>query len=112
MKIHTGLSITALALSAALLAGCGQSGGVSGRDQNRFVQACLEQTNMERPLCECIANLAADELTPGGFAMLLASIEENDARSAQLRSQLTMEELTQSGMFMVSAPGRCASNTN
>jgi len=100
-----------IGMSAAVLVigGCGDSGGsTTGGEQNRFVQACLAQTNMDRPLCECIAEKARNELTPGSFDMLLASIEEDDARSAQLRGQLTLEEMTASGMFMVSAPAQCA----
>ncbi len=112
------LLIVTMGALALGLSGCGDGGGssdgggsgdgVSGSERNRFVQTCLNETNMEQPICECLADTARDELTAGSFEMLLASIEGDDARATQLRSELTMEELTASGMFMVNTPGRCA----
>lgn len=97
---------------ALLLAGCGNGGGgggnVSGAERNRLVQACTSETNNDRPMCECVADLAREDLTPGSFRMLLASVEGDDQTATRLRGELSFEELTASGMFMVSAFGRCA----
>ena len=99
----------AIGAAALVLVGCSDSGGsTSDSERNRMVEACLSTTNNERPMCECVADLARDELTPESFAMLLATFEENDARAAQLRGQLSVEETMQSGMFTVNAFGRCA----
>ncbi len=97
--------------AALLLAGCGNGGGsgnVSGAERNRLVQACQSETNNDRPMCECVADLAREDLTPGSFRMLLASVEGDDQQATRLRGELSFEELTASGMFMVSAFGRCA----
>ena len=99
----------AMGAAALVLAGCGDGGGsTSGSERNRMVEACLSATNNERPMCECVADLARDELTPASFDMLLATLEEDEARAMRLRGQLSLEETMQSGMFMVNAFGRCA----
>ena len=73
-----------------------------------LVEACLSTTNMTRALCECIDKKAADELTTDGYAFLVASLTEDDAETERLRSEMSVQETMQAGMFMASAPASCA----
>lgn len=109
------LSLLALAGSALLLTACGSGGGeggntsrVTGADRNRMVEACLQSTNNERPMCECVADLGRGELTPLSFHLVLASLESNHVRVAQLRGELSPQEAVEAGGFTVNAFARCA----
>ncbi len=74
---------------------------------NDFVDACMTSGNMQRPVCECLADKASRELPPAGFELLIASMHGDDQRADQLRDQLEMPELMSTGMFMVNAPSEC-----
>ncbi len=103
MKNKFVLTIAAFVLA---LVAYGDSG--SGDNLNDFVEACISSTNLERPLCECVAKKANKELSPGGFAFLVASLKGDEAKAKALRSKLDMSEMTVAGMFMTKAPARCA----
>lgn len=77
-------------------------------DSRAFVDACLSASNLPRPICECVAGKAQEELTSSGFAFLVASLAGDDATAARLRSELKIPDAMAAGMFMTSAPGRCA----
>ena len=74
----------------------------------RFVAACTSQTNMGDELCSCVANKAQKDLSKDGFAMLLATLEEDRATADKLRRSMKIEEVTQAGMFMATGPAACA----
>lgn len=91
-----------LMLSAAL----GPCSGASDFT-NRFVEACLEGTNMGEEVCECMANRGETELTDDAKTMLLAVIEGDEETARELRGQIGITDATQAGMFMTQA-GACA----
>lgn len=112
-----------LAAGAALvLSACG--GGDSGGDadggrtassgdlERRFETACNEQSNMEPAICDCLAERAESDLSEGGFALLVASIEDDQDEAARLRTSLPFEETAAAGMFMVNTPAECAAANN
>ena len=76
-------------------------------DINAFVQACLSSYNWEEPLCECVAEKADERLTPNGFASLVATMNNDEAKAKELASQLDMNEKLEAGMFMVNTPQEC-----
>ena len=76
-------------------------------DINAFVQACLSRYNWEEPLCQCVAEKADERLTPNGFAFLVATMNEDWARTEELRDQMDMNERADAGMFFVNAPQEC-----
>ena len=76
-------------------------------DINAFVQACLSSYNWEEPLCECVAEKADERLTPNGFAFLVATMNNDEAKAKELASQLDMNEKLEAGMFMVNTPQEC-----
>jgi hypothetical protein len=56
---------------------------------------------MGAEICDCVAQKASEELPPEGMQLIMTGDEA-------LRSQLSIEETMQTGMFMVRAPGECA----
>lgn len=90
-----------LLLSAAL-------GPCSGSEfSERFVEACGNQTNMDQAICECLADRGETELSDNAKTMLLATIEGNEEVAREMRSELSMADAMQAGLFMTEA-GSCA----
>jgi hypothetical protein len=79
-----------------------------GSLHDRYVTACLATTNNTRPICECVATRGKDTLTPLSFEMVIVGMEENEARSEELRSQLSVKQAMQAGMFNMKAFPACA----
>ena len=102
MKIPMFLVISIFIL---MLIGYGER--CEANDINAFVQACLSSYNWEEPLCECVAEKADERLTPNGFAFLVATMNKDEAKTAELRDQLDMNEKLEAGMFMVNTPQEC-----
>ena len=98
----------ALVIPIFIIALVGYGERSEANDINAFVKACLSSTNLEEPICECLAKKADERLTPNGFAFLVASMNKDDAETAKLRSQLDMNEKLEAGMFMVNTPAECA----
>ena len=99
MRITPNLITVALVFS---LPACGAG------ETSDFVEACLASSNMQRPLCECLAEKASRELSPTGVELLIAGMQNDDEKAEKLRGQLEMPELMETGMFMVNAPAACA----
>jgi hypothetical protein len=69
-------------------------------------QECAAQLNLPATACACIAAKAA-ELTDNQQAFLAASVTKDETAAAALRGQMTIDELTQAGMFMTTSPQAC-----
>ncbi len=78
------------------------------RSQADFVKACLSSSNLSKEVCECSAKKAKGELSPDGFALLVAMHEKNNEVSASLRSTLPIDQTMKAGTFMARAPAQCA----
>jgi hypothetical protein len=76
-------------------------------DINAFVKSCLTSYNWPKPLCECAAEKADERLTPNGFAFLVALMNKDEAKTAELANQLDMNEKLEAGMFMVNISQEC-----
>ena len=96
-----------LLISMFILALIGYGERCEANDINAFVQACLSSYNWEEPLCECVAEKADERLTPNGFAFLVATMNNDEAKIAELRDQIDMNEKLDAGMFMVNTPQEC-----
>ena len=95
-KGRTGILFAAL----ATLASC--------TGTSDFVAACIASTNMEKPMCECAGEKAKAELTPDGYALLLAILKKDEAAISGLREKVGMQESIKASVFMLQAPVRCA----
>ena len=96
-----------LVISIFILVLIGPIERCEANDINAFVQACLSSYNWEEPLCECVAEKADERLTPNGFAFLVATMNNDEAKAKELASQLDMNEKLEAGMFMVNTPQEC-----
>ncbi len=83
----------------------GESSGTN--NINAFVKGCVSSYNLGGPICECLAKKADERLTPRGFAFLVAGMNNEDKKTAELRSKLEMSEALEAGMFMVNTPQEC-----
>jgi len=92
-------------LAFALAAGSCSTKAASVPD---FVSACLSSSNLDETICQCSGDKAQQELSPKGFEFLVASLEKDEAKTSQLRTELSFPELTDAGLFMVNAPADCA----
>ncbi|MDY6856126.1 MAG: hypothetical protein SWO11_15755 [Thermodesulfobacteriota bacterium] len=102
MKITYVLLISVFILA---LNGYGES---RANDINAFFKACGSSYNLGDPICKCLAKKADERLTPLGFAFLVASMNNDDEKTAKLRSKLGMSEAMDAGMFMVNTTKECA----
>ena len=87
---------------AATLGGCGES------KTDAFVSSCVETTELETSVCECIAERASAELSEDGFEMLSASMAGDQDRVIEASKKLGVSEAMEAGLFMSTAPAKCA----
>jgi hypothetical protein len=78
------------------------------RTDAEFTTACTANSNLSEATCACSAAKARSELTPDGFALLVATLEGNDAEAAKLRSSLPIDQIMKAGTFMTRGPAACA----
>lgn len=69
---------------------------------------CGTQLNLGTAGCNCIADTAADQLNDNQQALVAAMVTQNQPRADEVRGQMTLQEITQSAEFMVTAPQLCA----
>ena len=67
---------------------------------------CAAQLNLPPPACDCIVDKAA-ALNDNQQAFLAASVTKDQATADALRGQMTVQELTEAGMFMTTSPQAC-----
>jgi hypothetical protein len=67
---------------------------------------CATQLKLPPPACQCIVDKAS-ALNDNQQAFLAASVTKDEATAATLRGQMTIDELTQAGMFMTTSPQAC-----
>jgi hypothetical protein len=96
-----------------LLAGVVLVGSLSippafAKDAAAFVEACLSSTNLERSTCECTAHQAKQTLSPQEFDFVVAMLRQEDSVTATLRTEMTVQEMTNAGTFMTRGPKQCA----
>ena len=101
MKLPSTANLLAIATYCTLLSAC------AGEDGNDLNQALAANTNMPAEAIDCISNLADEELSEEAIELLVASAQDDEARMAEIRAELSFTELTAAGMFMVSASTRC-----
>ena len=68
---------------------------------------CAAQLNLPAGACDCIAEKAG-ALSDNQQAFLAATVTKDVATAATLRMQMSIEELTQAGMFMADSAHGCA----
>ena len=97
----------ALAGALTLVAGCNKAGGDNAGNANRVAELCGTTTNMSASVCRCIGEKAKTELQGETHDLLVAILEKQDERAAELRVKLPVQEVMKAGMFMVNTPKTC-----
>ncbi len=104
-RMKIGIAVSAM-VSALAVQSCGAGGGSDAAD--RLLEACMASTNIDRSMCECVANRAEEDLSGDALEFVIASLNEDEDRAEELRGELDMTELAQAGLFMTQAPAQCA----
>jgi len=94
--VAVGLILAASATSAFADAGALETLGAE----------CAAQLTLPPPACACIVAKAA-ELNDNQQAFLAASVTKDEATAATQRGKMTINELTEAGMFMATSPQAC-----
>jgi len=81
---------------AFLVAACAGTGGF----QAEFVDACTSSTNMDEAVCECMAEKAETDLNEDEREFVLAALQDDEARTAELQTELGVDGAMRAGMFM------------
>jgi hypothetical protein len=68
---------------------------------------CGSQLQMSPAQCACLKGKAA-ALNDGQQAFIAAVVSKDKATQKDLTQGMTVQELTQAGMFMTNAPAQCA----
>jgi len=98
-------------LSAALIVLLGVSSAgaeVETRSEADFVKVCQTSSNLSKDICDCSAKKAKADLSPGGFAHLVATVEGNPEKAEATRAGLPLDQIMKSSTFMVRGPAACA----
>lgn len=83
----------------AALLGCGGSGDFHGE----FVAACNESGEGSEEFCECMADRADETLTDDQKEYILASMQGDESRAAEMEEGMRMENQEEVGRFMAGA---------
>jgi hypothetical protein len=100
--------VALVALSMVAFSPCALSADRTDAD---FTKACAASSNLSAAVCACSAAKARSELTPDGFALLVATLEGNEPAAAKLRSKLPIDQVMKAGTFMTRGPAACASES-
>lgn len=99
-------------MKASIVAFCmvtlGAAASAAQNSEADFVQACVSQSNLSQEVCTCSAKKARAELSEGGFAHLVATLEGDAKKAESIRSTLPFDQVMKSGMFMTHGPAQCA----
>ena len=99
-----------LALAAAgllLVLGSGGPGAVAGTSEV-LERECHAQLNLPDSACTCIGDTAESDLNPKQQELVIAMVTKDEAASARLRGEMSVDEMTGAAEFMMTAPQDCA----
>ena len=94
----TGIAAVLIVLGA----GCG------GSDlENKMTAACMKDGEMTEAQCSCVADRASKDLSKDAQELMVAELEENQARVNELSQKMTMQDAASVGTFLMNAMGQC-----
>ena len=76
-------------------------------DVETIRRECGTQLRMPASVCDCMAARAA-KMNDSQQAFVAAIVTQDLARSKSVQDGMTVQQLTQAGMFMSTAPAQCA----
>jgi hypothetical protein len=97
----------------AVMVGLGIAAGDARADAaETLIEQCHIQLDLSDRACDCIGNKAREELTSQQQDLVVAHVTKDDAAAQALQSQMTVEEMTQAGEWMMNAPVVCEDPDN
>jgi len=97
---------TATAVAALILAASAMPALADAAALDTLRVECAAQLKLPPPVCACIAEKAAG-MSDNQQAFVAASVTKDEATAAALRGQMTINELSEAGMFMATSPQAC-----
>ncbi|HET7691730.1 MAG TPA: hypothetical protein VFM44_01440 [Gemmatimonadota bacterium] len=94
------MSSSKVLVALLVLIGCGAGGGGF---HGEFVEACNESGEGSEEFCECMADAADENLNDEQKEYVLAGMQGDEARAAELQEEMGMEGAEEVGAFMASA---------
>jgi len=85
-----------------------ETGSSNGPSDDEFVAACLRASNQTESMCTCLSEKAEEDLTANSREFLIATLNEESDEVMEMRSRMSMEEMSTAGMFLVTASTECA----
>lgn len=73
-----------------------------------FIEGCLMSSNMSREMCVCLAASARAELSDDAHDFLVATLNQRADEATEIRTRMTIEDVTSSAMFMTNGTRDCA----
>lgn len=80
----------------------------NGPSDDEFVAACLRASNQTESMCTCLSEKAEADLTENSREFLIATLNDESEEVMEMRSRMSMEEMSTAGMFLVTASTQCA----
>ncbi|MEM6782968.1 MAG: hypothetical protein AAF624_04440 [Bacteroidota bacterium] len=96
--------------AAAASAEPASSQSSSAETESDFVAACLRALEWNRELCRCADRLSEAELSETARTFVIATLNEDETATGRMRGQLSFEDATSAGLFMVRAGRVCGEN--
>ena len=75
-------------------------------DRTAIGEGCVAKLNWSEQACQCLADRAA-EMEDVQQAFLAATLKQDNAATADLRSKMTIPQLTQASLFLVNVAPSC-----
>jgi hypothetical protein len=94
-----------LAVACLILVGCGGSGV-----EAKMKTACMKEDGMTETQCSCLADRASKDLSKDAQQLMVAEMENDQARVQELSKNMSMQDAASVGTFMMNAASQCAIN--
>ena len=86
-------------------------GLVAAGTSETLEKQCHVQLKMSDGACACIGQRAEAELNAKQQEMIVAAVLKDQDAVARLRGEMTVDEMTKVGEFMMNVPGECATQS-
>ena len=73
-----------------------------------FIDGCLMSSNMSREMCVCLAASAREQLSESAHDFLVATLNQRADEATEIRTRMSIEDVTSSAMFMTNGTRDCA----
>jgi 16S rRNA G966 N2-methylase RsmD len=104
----SGRAVFSLTVAGLLAVAAAAPVRASQEDLDMLERECAVQLDLSAGDCGCVAEAASRELNDMQQAFVVAMVTRDNARYADLRQRMTVEEMTDAAGFVTRAPGACS----